>query len=405
MAFLSPLLPSPAQERDSHSALFVLIVDDDELMAEFLALELEQRGCLATCVGSGEAAMDALGTQHFDLLITDWQMPGMDGMELVRRARLHRDPESHLHIAMMTARDDAEAIRRALRAGVDDFLLKPIDPVQLELAVASARRNHRLHRRLARRAMLLAAAHRRASEALARVQADLDAAAVLHERLLPQPGTINGLRLDRLYRPAASLGGDTIGAVPLPQGGVLFFVLDVCGHGVPTALDSFHLHHRLAALRPGDPDRLAEAAATLNREIAERNDGGYATMVAGIAWPERGEGWLVRAGHPPPLLAADGACEALEEGGGLPLGWMADAQYAPMRFALNPGARLAVYSDGLTECADVTGAMLGPEGLAELIVAPGQTPAEVIAAVERTIADRAPSGLADDVSLLLLECA
>lgn len=405
MASRTSVLPLPAEGQDSRSTLSVLIVDDDELMTEFLSLTLEQqRGCSTTCVGSGEAAMAALGTSNFDLLITDWQMPGMDGMELVRRARLQRNPESHLHIAMMTARDDAEVIRRALKAGVDDFLLKPIDPVQLELAIASARRNHHLHRRLRRRAMLLAAAHRRASEALARVQVDLDAAAVLHERLLPQAGTMNGLRLDRLYRPAASLGGDTMGAVPLPPGGVLFFLLDVCGHGVPTALESFHLHHRLAGLRPNDPERLAAAAATLNREIAEREDGSYATMVAGIAWPERGEGWLVRAGHPPPLLAAQGTCKALDEGGGLPLGWVADAQYAPVRFPLERGARLAVYSDGLSECADTAGVMFGPERLAELVASLGRTPSEVIVAVERTLAARAVGGFADDVSLLLLEC-
>jgi sigma-B regulation protein RsbU (phosphoserine phosphatase) len=385
--------------------LAVLIVDDDDLTAEFLALELEGRGCTTTQVGTGQAAIAELGANQFDLLITDWQMPGMDGMEVVRRARLQRNPDSHLHIAMMTARNEAQAIRYALEAGVDDFIMKPVDPVQLELAVASARRNHHLHRRLQRRAVLLANAHRRTREALARVEADLAAAAALHARLLPPTGEVGGLSVDLLHRPAASLGGDTIGVYPVNGGGVLFFLIDVCGHGVPTALDSFHLHHRLAALRPTDPASLTRATATLNREIAARDDDSYATMIAGIAFPDHGEGWLVRAGHPPPLLSVNQSCQPMETGGGLPLGWVADATYTPVRFPMHRGVRLAIYSDGLTECADAAGDPFGFGRLADAVASPGRSLTTVIGRIERELVAHGPRSFEDDVSLLLLEYA
>ena len=380
--------------------LSVLVVDDDDLLAEFIALELEARDCEARCVSSAPAALEALD-DSIDLLLTDWRMPGMDGMELVRRARRSRSSESHLHVTMMTAREDSGARAEALRAGVDDFLLKPVDPVQLDLALATARRNRMLQRRLTRRNQLLARAHARTREALQAVRSDIEAAAALHERSLPRAEQWQGVSATHLYRPATGLGGDTMGTSAVGDGLTLFFLIDVCGHGVPAALESFHLHHRLKQFRPDSAPALEAAVVRLNREIEERGDDSYATMVAGITDARAGRGWLVRAGHPPPLLSSEQGLSVLDEGGGLPLGWFADHQIKAQPFAFPRGARLVLYSDGLTECLDRKGDELGAAGLDRLVRDGTTHPLpDLVDRVASSLDLREPD---DDVSLLALE--
>jgi phosphoserine phosphatase RsbU/P len=382
--------------------LRVLVVDDDELLAEYIAIELEARGCRVRCVSSAQEALNALD-ETVDLLLTDWQMPGMDGMELVRRARQSRSSESHLHITMMTAREDAGARSSALKAGVDDFLYKPVDSVQLDLALATARRNRMLQRRLSRRNQLLARAHARTREALRAVRSDLDAAATLHERLLPRAEQLQGVRAAHLYRPATRLGGDTIGTNAVGEGLTLFFLIDVRGHGVPAALDSFHLHHRLKQFRPTGPEELKAAATRLNREIGERSDDSYATLVAGVIDAPGHQGWIVRAGHPPPVLLNERKMVELEECGSLPMGMFAEAEFAVQHFPFPPGARLAVYSDGLTECADRRGVEFGTRGLLDLMREYAESPLNALVERATKILDlRNPQ---DDVSLLALECS
>jgi phosphoserine phosphatase RsbU/P len=380
--------------------LEVLVVDDDDMLAEYIALELEMRGCRTRCASSGRAALELLD-DTIDLVLTDWQMPEMDGMELARRARASRSRESHLHITMMTAREEASARAAALSAGVDDFLLKPIDSVQLELALATARRNRLLQRRLARRNQLLAQAHARTREALQAVRSDIKAAGELHERLLPRTEQLRGVRAAYLYRPATGLGGDTIGTNPVGPGLTLFFVIDVRGHGVPAALESFHLHHRLKQFRPDGPEALQAAAARLNGEIAGRPGDSYATLLAGVIDAPGRQGWIVRAGHPAPLLLADGGLNELGDHGSFPLGWFPDPEFTAVRFPFPPGARIAVYSDGLTECHLPEGGELGIEGLAEAMRCLADRPLpELIESLRMTLDLRSP---ADDVSLLALE--
>lgn len=389
----------------TRTRLKVLVVDDDPLLADVLAIQLDQLGCDVSTATEGGAGLALLAEREIDMLVTDWQMPGIDGMEVVRRARAARTSEGYLHIVMMTARGDAAAMRTALEAGVDDFLEKPVLAIQLEIAVECARRNRLLHRRLERRNSLLAIAHERTRDALERVRSDLDAATSLHERLLPEKGRLGSLNVSHIYRPAAVLGGDSIGLSALREGGVLFFVIDVKGHGVPAALESFHLHHRIKQLRPTTPESLGKMLEIVNAEILERGGDSYATVVCGLLIPEWEEGWLVCAGHPPPILA-DGRGAALIEGGrSMPVGWFEGTRFEPVRFDFPQGARLLLYSDGITECTDETGEEFGVQRLADMV---GENRAvslgDVVQGLELgLITRRAAAGFEDDISLLAIE--
>lgn len=385
--------------------LRVLVVDDDPLLLEVVAIQLEVLGCEVASADGGERGLSVLESTEIDLLVTDWQMPGIDGMEVVRRARAARAGEGYLHIVMMTARGDEQTMRAALEAGVDDFLEKPVQPIALEIAAASALRNRLLHRRLERRHRLLSTAHKRTREALDKIRTDLTAATALHERLLPPEGRLGDLALSRIYRPAAVLGGDSIGASLLPDGSVLFFVIDVRGHGVPAALDSFHLHHRLKQMRPTTPEALENALATVNEEIAGREDDSYATVACGLLSPKREEGWICCAGHPSPILSIDGEVHVLEGGRSMPAGWFSGTEFTPARFAFPRGARLMLYSDGVTESADEAGEEFGLDRLSASMARTRSMPlVQAVQDIERELtARRVGAGFEDDISLLAFE--
>ncbi len=393
-----PSKPSP-------SSLKVLVVDDDDLMAEVLAIELEQFGCSVETAADGQSGLARLAETPFDMVVTDWQMPGMDGMELVRQARSARRREGYLHILMMTARGDAQAMRHAVEAGVDDFIEKPVEPIKLEFAVETARRNRLLHRRLEKRNGMLAAAHRRTREALDHVRADLEAARTLQARLLPAEGALGHLQLSHIYRPTATLGGDTIGGSLLRDGSVLLFIIDVKGHGVPAALDSFHLHHRLNQLRPDTPAALAQAIAVLNAEVCERGAEDYATIAACLVPAGWDEGWLVCAGHPPPILSTPDGATMLEGGRSMPVGWFPHTTFEPVRFDFPTDGRLVLYSDGVTESQDAAAEEFGLKRLRQAVEAVQKQPlAEAVAMLDDTLSRfTGVSGQDDDLSLLAIE--
>ena len=382
--------------------LKVLIADDDALLAELIAMQIEQIGCHVRCVGNGRAALAAIGEGDVDVLVTDWQMPELDGLGLARALRAN-PPGHYLHIIMMTARGGQQAA--ALEVEVDAFLAKPVDPTALEITLRSAQRIVQLERRLRRRNRHLAAANVRTREAYRRLKTDLDAAAVTQRHILPTPRLGGAFRHAGLYLPCYDLGGDSYGVIDLGRGKYLFFLVDVCGHGVQAALRSFRIHHQLAAMAPDTPGALSAAAAELNSLALREDDDSYFTMVCGIVETERQCAWLLRAGHPRPLLLDGEQVTALDDGGP-PIGLLPSIAWPVSRLPLSAGQRLLIYSDGITECADSTGRRLGQNGLSQLAATHSGMPLDAfVASLEAHLVAgyRGPRGFEDDLSMLALE--
>jgi DNA-binding NtrC family response regulator len=113
----------------------VLVVDDDPAVGKVLAGLLGQRKLRASHVLSGEAALEALAREPRDLVITDLRMPGMDGLELLRRVRALA-PE--LPVIVLTAHGSIATAVEAMRAGAADFLSKPFDREEIFYTVDKA---------------------------------------------------------------------------------------------------------------------------------------------------------------------------------------------------------------------------------------------------------------------------
>jgi sigma-B regulation protein RsbU (phosphoserine phosphatase) len=125
----------------------ILIAEDDGPSRRLLARHLTILGRAWVATADGEEAWMAFQASRFQILISDWTMPGIDGLELCRRVR-ERDEESYTYVIMLTARDGKASYLEAMRAGADDFLTKPFDGDQLEARIQVAERLLKLRSRL-----------------------------------------------------------------------------------------------------------------------------------------------------------------------------------------------------------------------------------------------------------------
>src|SRR5512133_351616 len=121
----------------------ILVVDDEKFFQELFREVLSAAGFHPRTAGSGEEALQLLADDHFDLLLTDVVMPGMDGIALVREAK-KRDPD--VEAVAVTGHDDVRLAVQAMKAGCADFLTKPVDREELVAVAERALGRVRLRR-------------------------------------------------------------------------------------------------------------------------------------------------------------------------------------------------------------------------------------------------------------------
>jgi two-component system chemotaxis response regulator CheY len=127
----------------------ILIAEDQALAALLLRRILERMGHDATVAPDGEQAWEIIRRGDASLLISDWMMPQLDGPELCRRIRA-ASGDRYIYIILLTSRDRREDRLEGLRAGADDFLIKPPDPDELAIRLQIAERILAVHDQLAR---------------------------------------------------------------------------------------------------------------------------------------------------------------------------------------------------------------------------------------------------------------
>ncbi len=128
--------------------LKVLIAEDDAISRRVLQRSVEQNGHQCRVAVDGATAWEAFQEDDVDVLISDWMMPGMDGIELCQRVREH-DSATYTYFILLTALDDKAHFMTGMEAGADDYLGKPFDPEELRARLLAAGRVMALHRRLA----------------------------------------------------------------------------------------------------------------------------------------------------------------------------------------------------------------------------------------------------------------
>lgn len=118
----------------------ILVAEDDPVSRRLLETRLSRWGYQTTSTSNGEEAWSCLQQEDAPhLVILDWMMPGMDGIEVCRNVRA-RGGEPYTYIILLTAKDSKDDVIRGLEAGADDYLTKPVNAHELEVRLRAGRR-------------------------------------------------------------------------------------------------------------------------------------------------------------------------------------------------------------------------------------------------------------------------
>lgn len=399
----------------------VLVVDDSRLQRRILVASLKKLGFEVLEADSGDAAVAICADGLPDLVLSDWVMPGMSGLEFCTAFRA-METDQYSYFILLTSKSEKQEVAKGLDAGADDFLIKPLEADELRARISAGARILDMQRELSQKNRMIESALEELKQAHDAIDKDLMQARKIQESLVPELTRDFGKsRVSMLLKPCGHIGGDLVGMFSPGVNRIGFYSIDVSGHGITSAmmtarlggyLSSKHFDQNVAmeqrfnkfyALLP--PEEVAE---TLNsRLMADTGIEEYFTMVYAIVDLRNGHLKLVQAGHPHPLvLRQDGSTEFLGEGG-LPIGLLPDVTFQQIETQLHPGDKLLLYSDGFTECHLADGSLLDEDGLRRMALdcIAGRGGTEFLDDMFwRLSQEMAPGdGMGDDVSAVFFE--
>lgn len=285
------------QRRKESDPIRVLVVDDAPSQRESLREMLEDFAYDVAVAPGGREALDLYCGFGPDIVLLDMNMPGMDGLEVIRRLR-EVEGDADVLITMLTSNRSPQSKLRAFGAGANDFLYKPFDRAELLARVGVGARQVRLNNRL-----------RRAFETIDR---ELALVADLQARLLPgdESGAwahMPGVRVKSVYRPSGRASGDYYDFFPVREGVLRAVVADVSGHGARAAF-LMSIVRTLFRVSRTHYMGLEETFALINGHLCDiiREEEDFATVLAVDLDFGRGRLEYVNAGHCPGLLCLGG---------------------------------------------------------------------------------------------------
>jgi len=381
----------------------ILVVDDNDDNRYTLTLYLELENYTDIAIAEdGEQAIVQLKEKRFDLVLLDVMMPKVDGYQVLTwlKAQPHlRD----LPVIMISALNEMSSVVRCIELGAVDYLQKPFNQHLLRARLGASLDKKRLRDQVN--------AH------LARLEQELEAARNLQMSMLPQvfpdPTPQCPIDIHGLVQPAREVGGDLFDFFTTEDGLLCFFVGDVSGKGMPAALFMARTKSlvRIATeLMRGSNTAIgpAEIIARVNRELCQNNnDMMFVTLFFGILAPATGVLAYCNAGHNPPYRTNGNTLAPIEDARGIILGVRPQAEYQTGTLTLEPDDILYLFSDGVTEAYDTTGALFSEGRLeAALRAAAGLSSREVVRVVSDALKTFVGTALpSDDITMLALRRA
>ncbi len=376
----------------------ILIVDDDPLSRKILVRALLQAGYVCRESSDGMDALRLVRADPPSLLLLDFDMPGLNGAEVLKQLRADHDPEiAHLPAIMLTGHGGEDSEVLCLEAGADDFVTKPINAAVLRARIGTQLRLCSMRRQLQEQNDVLEAWR-------FDLEQDLAAARLTQQSLIPQkPPPLPGWEVAACYRPVIQVGGDIYGWLRMADRRTLFWIADATGHGASaallTTLAKLLFHH--GSVESNEPAEIMEVVNNDFRSIFGARS--FMTAMCVALDPQSGRATVVGAGHPPLLIIrADGATESFRSSAP-PLGLVEQSEFTQIKIDLKPGDAFLLYTDGLYGAADGKKQRLNPEHLTELLQ-PGAPSAQALlnGILERLAPDQGNEPLADDLAALVV---
>ena len=334
----------------------ILYVDDEPdvkpLVLQRMRREIRKRIYSFEFAGNGIEAIEVLSADPtIDLVVSDINMPGMDGLTLLKQIPLINP---NLRAIIVSAYGDMKNIRTAMNRGAFDFVTKPLDFADFRITV------ERTLRHLVKWREALAA-----RDKLISLHNELSLANQIQQSILPTvlPQT-DSFEIFGRMQPARDIGGDFFDVVKLSDSLFGLAIADVSDKGIPAALFMMSSRTLLkgAALGRQHPGKvLTEVNKVIN---SENPTGMFVTVLYTIFDQATNSVTFSNGGHNHPLLVhRDGTSQYLEMPDGIALGVFDGFDYDVRQRELEPGDNLILYTDGVTEAMNSEGELFGEERL------------------------------------------
>ena len=332
----------------------ILVADDQRDLVDALRLLLKPEGIRVDAVHSPDAALAAVRSNPFDLVLMDLNYTGdttsgREGIDLLEHLQAF---DASLPVVVMTGWGSIDLAVEAMRRGVRDFVQKPWDNAALVTTLRSEIQAGRERRIKAERDL-------RELEEARRIQRTLLPA------VLPQ---MDGVELAASWQPASGVGGDCFDAIRFSSHRLALSIADVVGKGIPAALLMSNLQAAVRAFAT-EAARPAELCEQVNTILCGHiSEGRFISFFYCVVDSEVGSLTYANAGHfPPALIKPDGTVIRLTSGGPV-LGVLATGAYESGTVAFGAGDRLILYTDGITEARSERDEEFGDERLLSLAV-------------------------------------
>jgi sigma-B regulation protein RsbU (phosphoserine phosphatase) len=337
--------PIPAAEH----AVTVLLVDDQAIVAEAVRRMLKDDADISFhyCQDPTKA-IELANRLAPTVILQDLVMPEIDGLTLVKFFRAN-PATREVPMIVLSTKEEPVIKAQAFATGANDYLVKLPDKLELAARIRYHSKGYIAQLERNEAYQKLAASQKQLAEEVAQ-------AAKYVCSLLPEPITEGPVRVDWRFVPSTQLGGDSFGYHWLDDEHFAVYLLDVSGHGVGASLLSVSALNVLRTQSlPGadfhDPAQVLERlSATF---LMEQHDNRYFTIWYGVFSKKTRQLAYASAGHPPALLlsASDAPAGELKqlESAGSPIGWNLGLPFDANAVALEPGARVYVFSDGVYE--------------------------------------------------------
>lgn len=336
--------------------LTILIADDSDTDRLILAALVRRLGHVVFEAKNGQEAVQLFENCDPDIVLLDALMPVMDGMEAARLIK-NLAGERMVPLIFLTSLSEAEELAKCLDAGGDDFLSKPYNRVILEAKINAFNRMRLMHRALSSQRDLI----RERNEQLLQEQ---EIAKRVFDNVA-HTGCLDAFNIRHHASPLALFNGDVLFAAPFPAGGMLVFIGDFTGHGLPAAIGAMPLaeiFYGMVTKGFKGADVLREFNQKLKHILppgmfccggmieADFKHNQLQVWNGGLP-----DGWLVRANGDLELVPSRH----------LPLGILSSDRFDDSMDTLptGPGDRLLMLTDGFLESRNTEGRLFGDSGI------------------------------------------
>ncbi len=337
----------------------ILVIDDDVAILELLKRTLKKQGYDVSVASNGEEGIEQAKQLRPALIICDWIMPRLTGIEVCRQVKA--TPElSTTQFFLLTSLGSVSDRVTGLDAGADDFISKPIEMNELYARVRAGLRLHQLNQDLQTQKQ--------------RIEAELAEAAEYVRSLLPEPLT-EPVNIETKFIPSRQLGGDCFDYSWLDPDHLSIYLLDTSGHGLRAALPSVSVLNLLRSrsipnINYYQPSNVLKAL-NITFQMTYQNDK-YFTIWYGVYNRVTRELTYASAGHPPAIMLTGDHPNHLKverlKTRGMPVGMFIEAEYSDATHIIEKHSNLYIFSDGVYEIQQPDNNILGLDAFVDILI-------------------------------------